>query len=184
MPVKQGGRLVELNPEVVKVFDKYLAEGRRSEPDFTKLINAILEDIIAKEDFLTQYLPDLEVITTKDNSVYIQNKNTRKVFEVTLNDKVRCFEDNSDQCEHARYAMAITEFGKIVRFRRNIEKVMELNNEDKRSRQNQSLENSDSDSIFSLAYSKLTSLVSVSSVPFLTLRHSIQPHGGFLTQIF
>jgi hypothetical protein len=42
MPVKRGGRLVELYPEVVKAFDKYLAQGKRPEPDFTKLINVIL----------------------------------------------------------------------------------------------------------------------------------------------
>ncbi len=105
---------------MVKVFDKYLEDGRRSEPDFTKLNNAILEDVIAKEDFLESYLPNLDLLATKEHSVYIQDKTSRKVFEVSVslvnnNDKVRCFDDKTDQCEHARYAIACSEFGRVVR---------------------------------------------------------------------
>ena len=119
MPVKQGGRLVELTPDIVKAFDKYLEEGKRPEPDFTKLINAILENVLAKEEFLKDYIPNLEVLATKEHSIYIQDKTTRKVYEVTVNDNnnVKCHEDKTDQCEHARYAIAMNEFGKIVRCR-------------------------------------------------------------------
>jgi hypothetical protein len=189
MPVREGGRLVELTPEVVSAFDKYLEEGKRPEPDFTKLINAVLEEILLKEDFLRNYLPNLDVIATKGSSIYIQDTNSRKVFEVSLeNNKVKCYDHNSDQCEHARFAMAMSEFGKVVRFRRNLQTAIRVHNnkeaEEKKNRQSQSKGNSDSESISLMRLmnqrSRPSYLVSASSGSSQLSRNPILDYVEFL----
>lgn len=128
MPVKQGARLVELRPEIVRKFEQY-KEDKDSKAQFTTLINDILDYVWKKEQFLKEYLPHLEAIAVKDKSVYVQNLENRQVVEVTVDDKVKCVEHGNDQCEHARYAITMTEFGKLVRLRTNLETVMRVNGE-------------------------------------------------------
>ena len=148
MPVKQGGRLVELRPNVVKAFSEY-KEIKDPKTQFTTLINDILEYVMAKEEFLKSYQPHLQAIAIQESSIYIQNKEDRNVFEVSMsNDNVKCFQDGNDQCEHARYAMAMTEFGKIVRFRNNLQTVMRVNSEENKTRRSQNRGDSDSESNF------------------------------------
>jgi hypothetical protein len=135
MPVKQGARLVELRPEIVKKFEQY-KEDKDSRAQFTTLINDILDYVWKKEQFLKGYLPHLDAIAVKDKSVYIQNLENRQVFEVTVDEKVKCMQDGDDQCEHARYAIAMIEFGKIVRLRSNLEYVTRLNGESQQESKN------------------------------------------------
>lgn len=149
MPVKQGGRLVELRPNVVKAFSEY-KEVKDPKTQFTTLINDILEYVMAKEEFLKTYQPHLQTIAIQESSIYIQNTEDRKVFEVSMVDNgVKCFQDGNDQCEHARYAMTMTEFGKIVRFRKNLQTVMR-DSEENKTRQGQNEGDSDSKSLFSI----------------------------------
>ncbi len=163
MPVKQGGKLVELTPSVVKQVEHFLESKRRPESDFTKLVNAILEDMFAKEYFLQYYLPKLNPIAAKDESIYIKDNDTRKIFEVSIRDnKVLCFEDNSDSCEHAKYAMAYSEFGKIVRH--NLQKIMDVAG----SKNQSSDKDSDSESTFLHSKKDLRNQEFPSFVPSLT----------------
>lgn len=185
MPVKQGGRLVELRPNVVKAFTEY-KEVKDPKTQFSTLINDILEYVMAKEEFLKSYQPHLQTIAIQDSSIYIQNRGDRKVFEVSMvNNEVKCFQDGDDQCEHARYAMAMTEFGKIVRFRKNLQTVMRVNSDENKTKQRQNNEGgSDSESIFSVWESLGSSpkyLVSASSDSSQLSRNPIHGYVEFLT---
>jgi hypothetical protein len=173
MPVKQGGRLVELRPNVVKAFTEY-REVNDPKAQFTTLINDILEYVMAKEEFLKAYHPHLQTIAIQESSMYIQNKEDRKVFEVSMvNDEVKCIQDGNDQCEHSRFAMAMTGFGKIVRFRKNLQDVMRVN----KTSESQNEAGSDSESNFLVIPSYL---VSASSGSFQLSRNPTHEYVEFL----
>lgn len=182
MPVKPGGRLVELSPDVVRKVDEFLKSERRPEPDFTNLVNAILEDIVEKENFLLEYLPSLEIIAVKEESIYLKNKDSKKMYEVYLREnKPHCNQDDKDDCEHARYALALSQFGKLVKFRKNLEEVMRVNKEasDDSSKNKSQKANSDSpDSLFQ------TIPVSVSIHLLQTLGYPILLSDVFLARVF
>lgn len=99
----------------------YAEFKNRSEGDITKLANSLLWEALTKEMLVRYTKPYLETLGTKNESIFVKDKENERIYEIMLqNFELYCTGDKRNDCEHTRYAWAISELGKLIDFKKDI----------------------------------------------------------------
>jgi len=92
VPIKRGNKLVELR-EVVKGLERAYQMGLRTAPDFTSFVNALLLDVIRREEFLAKYKPfsHLNYAGSHGSSIFIKDTQRNIIAEIIFKDQLTRF---------------------------------------------------------------------------------------------
>ncbi len=114
MVLKPGEKLVVLKPTVVKKLEEYYKSGTIKAPDFTNFVNELLLMNVEKDAFLRKYAPKLAKVAYEDNILFIKDFELDRTVEIYLRDHhLYCNLDNSKDCVHIHYALALPEVGRL-----------------------------------------------------------------------
>lgn len=81
---------------------------------FNGFVNDLLGDILDKDEFLQRYAPMLSLEGYSYNCLYIKDAKRQVTAEIYRYDnKIKCTLDESFDCEHVRFALAIPEVAKL-----------------------------------------------------------------------
>jgi len=113
--VKRGGRDV-ITVEIYKEIYENLKRGADSlNFEIKKYINELLAMNIEKDAFLKKYAPFLEKVGLRDNVLLLKDNKLHEYVEIFLkNEKLYCAEDESANCIHIHFALALPELGRIT----------------------------------------------------------------------
>ena len=102
---------VDIARPVYQKISEIAKENNRPIKDF---VNELLLMNIEKDNFLKSYAPYLSKAGSHENSLYIKDHNVNRTAEVILKDHTLfCILDNSKNCIHVHFALALPELGKL-----------------------------------------------------------------------
>ena len=116
MPDPARNNMSVSNQVYDKVKTRYeLEKGeKRTELSFVKWVSDYLLMNLEKDEFVKDYAPYLSKIGFQDNRLIIRDEKSNKITEVYLNnDKLYCILDESDDCVHIHYTLALPELGRL-----------------------------------------------------------------------
>lgn len=119
MPLAKGAQNVTIRAEVfAKIKQKFLEKQKRNAMDESKrigsFVNDLLVDVLEKDKFLSVMMPYYSPIGIHDNVLFIRDERNKKVAEIYLKDHtLYCDLDQTQDCEHIRFAYAIPEVAKL-----------------------------------------------------------------------
>lgn len=99
-----------------EIFNKIEIKYNKLAPkeSITSWVSDYLLMNIEKDEFLKEYAPFLEKIGINDNRLTIRDSKTNKLTDVFLkNKKLFCSLDESDDCLHIHYVLALPELAKL-----------------------------------------------------------------------
>ena len=86
---------------------------------FSAWVSQTILDVVGKDKFLKTYAPNLSLASPPSpESLIIRDKSAKgeRLAEITIrNRKIWCSLDNSEDCDHIHFALAIPEFGRLVK---------------------------------------------------------------------
>ncbi|MGI0044575.1 MAG: hypothetical protein ACRD47_12790, partial [Nitrososphaeraceae archaeon] len=78
----------------------YAEFKNRSEGDITKLANSLLWEALTKEMLVRYTKPYLETLGTKNESIFVKDKENERIYEIMLqNFELYCTGDKRNDCE-------------------------------------------------------------------------------------
>lgn len=105
---------VGLIPMLERRHEKALAQDPKTNPELGGYINDLLDDVIAKDDFLATYAPALSYAGHGGNVLYIKDDKRDKTAEIyRYGREIKCTLDDSFDCEHVHFALAIPEVARL-----------------------------------------------------------------------
>jgi hypothetical protein len=104
------------------IYARVKAKAAEKGQNIQTYVNDLLLMNVEKDEFLKKYAPHFSA-TVGEHAIYIYDSKKDKSFEIRLKDvKPVCITEESDSCEHIRFALAIPEVGRIVALNRLIKK--------------------------------------------------------------
>lgn len=120
MPTTTGYVPVQIRPALAKKLEKRRVEAAKKFPDtpekFGTYVNDLLTDVLDKDDFLQKFAPMLSLDGYNNNMLFIRDETKKARVEIYRHDnKIKCAFDDSFDCEHVHFALAIPEIAKMLR---------------------------------------------------------------------
>lgn len=79
-----------------------------------KYVNELLVMNLEKEEFMSKYAPMIQYISAQDNKIILKDNKKNQFTEVfKKNSNLYCTLDESTDCIHIHYVLALPELGKI-----------------------------------------------------------------------
>lgn len=116
MPDPQRKSLTVLNDVHDRATVRHETElkAQKTNLSFTKWISEYILMNLERDEFLRIYAPFLEKIGISDNRITIRDSKMEKLTDVFLKDeKLFCSLDESDDCIHIHFALALPELGRL-----------------------------------------------------------------------
>jgi hypothetical protein len=118
MPSPRGYKNIPIKPRVLQrlqqKWDKERAQLPQINKTFGGFVNDLLEDVLDKDEFLRVYAPYLSLEGYSYNCLYIKDAKRQVTAEIYRYDnKIKCTLDDSFDCEHVHFALAIPEVAKL-----------------------------------------------------------------------
>jgi hypothetical protein len=105
---------VDLIPRLRAKWEVTKTRDPKTNQEFGGFVNDLLNDILDKDEFLQRYAPMLSLEGYSYNCLYIKDARRRVTAEIYRHDnKIKCTLDNSFDCEHVHFALAIPEVAKL-----------------------------------------------------------------------
>lgn len=120
MPSSDKARNVTLRVHLVPKLEQKWKKERGKSPyvnsELGGYINDLLEEVLQKDEFLSRYMPYLSEAGIHDNILFLKDrrKNKERMIEIILKDDVLfCDTDQSFDCLHLQFALAIPKVAKL-----------------------------------------------------------------------
>jgi len=99
------------------VWEKLEKKRETEDPDQKKIrwySNYILRNL-AKEEFLTEYFPDLKLSIIGDDTVIIKDLKGQVAQVMLRKGKLWCDRHENSDCEHVHFALALPDIGLLIK---------------------------------------------------------------------
>ncbi|MEW6605441.1 MAG: hypothetical protein AB1351_12245 [Thermoproteota archaeon] len=111
---KQITLRVDLVEPLIRKWEKEKKYRSDVNQKFSGYVNDILGDILEKDEFLQKYAPMLSLEGYSYNCLYIKDEKRHATAEIYRHDnQIKCALDDSFECEHVHFALAIPEVAKL-----------------------------------------------------------------------
>lgn len=97
-----------------EVYEKLSSKAKERNADLKGFVNELLVMNIEKEEFMSKYAPMIQYIAAQDNKIILKDSKKNQFTEVfKKNSNLYCTLDESSDCIHIHYVLALPELGKI-----------------------------------------------------------------------
>lgn len=85
---------------------------------FTEWVDNELFMAVAKKHFLKRYAPALALVGIHEDSLLVKDDKIQSISQITIrNNQLFCSSDKGSDCNHIRFALALSALGRIVDIR-------------------------------------------------------------------
>ncbi|HXG08133.1 MAG TPA: hypothetical protein VNI77_12500 [Nitrososphaera sp.] len=96
------------------IHKKAKAKAEQKKMTLQDYVNEVLLMNIEKDEFLKDYAPSLSLDAMTETSLFIKDARKDRTAEVVIKDsQLVCYLDESNDCDHVHFALALPELGKL-----------------------------------------------------------------------
>jgi hypothetical protein len=119
MPLPEGFRNIPMRPKLVdmlaKRWNRHKTRIEGAHHQFGGFANDLLEQMLRKYEWIDKYMPDYEYIGANQSALMIKDAKLDKTVYIRMKDyKLHCDYDNSENCAHVLFAVALPEVTRLA----------------------------------------------------------------------